>query len=87
MPFLQISDSVYRQVLSQTQAQYEALLQACEEQRSSLDAALRTDMDQIITSREHVSSKLRGETHTGVYYTHTHTRVHTHMYYTHAYPS
>ncbi|XP_067106046.1 protein Niban 2a [Osmerus mordax] len=54
-----ISDAVYRQVLSQTQARYEALLQACEEQRSSLDAALRTDMDQIITSREHVSSKLR----------------------------
>ncbi|KAF7644420.1 hypothetical protein LDENG_00222370 [Lucifuga dentata] len=54
-----ISDAVYRQVLSQTSNQYEALIQACEAQKLRLDAALRTDMDQIITSKEHVSSKIR----------------------------
>ncbi|XP_070706728.1 protein Niban 2a [Pempheris klunzingeri] len=54
-----ISDAVYRQVLSQTTGQYEALVEACEAQRVPLDARLRTDMDQIITSKEHVSSKIR----------------------------
>lgn len=58
---LQISDAVYKQVLSQTTAQYEALVEACEAHRAPLDARLRTDMDQIITSKEHVSSKIRGE--------------------------
>ncbi|XP_055009357.1 LOW QUALITY PROTEIN: protein Niban 2-like [Boleophthalmus pectinirostris] len=54
-----ISGAVYRQVLNQTTAQYESLSQDCEAQRGPLDAALRTDMDQIITSKEHVSSKIR----------------------------
>ncbi|KAE8284844.1 Niban-like protein 1 [Larimichthys crocea] len=54
-----ISDAVYRQVLAQTTGQYEALVEACEAQRVQLDARLRTDMDQIITSKEHVSSKIR----------------------------
>ncbi|XP_052381600.1 protein Niban 2 [Oncorhynchus keta] len=54
-----ISEAVYKQVLSQTQAQYEALVQACEFQTSRLDTVLRTDMDQIITSKEHVSGKIR----------------------------
>nr|XP_029506767.1 niban-like protein 1 [Oncorhynchus nerka] len=54
-----ISEAVYKQVLSQTQAQYEALVQACEVQTSRLDTVLRTDMDQIITSKEHVSGKIR----------------------------
>ncbi|KAG7240813.1 hypothetical protein INR49_023387 [Caranx melampygus] len=54
-----ISDAVYRQVLSQTTAHYDALLQVCKTQRASLDARLRTDMDQIITSKEHVSGKMR----------------------------
>uniref|UniRef100_A0AAZ3QEU8 Niban apoptosis regulator 2a n=1 Tax=Oncorhynchus tshawytscha TaxID=74940 RepID=A0AAZ3QEU8_ONCTS len=54
-----ISAAVYKQVLSQTQAQYEALVQACEVQTSRLDTVLRTDMDQIITSKEHVSGKIR----------------------------
>lgn len=58
---LQISDAVYRQVLSQTTGQYEALVEACEVQRLPLDARLRTDMDQLITSKEHVSSKIRGD--------------------------
>ncbi|XP_035463220.2 protein Niban 2a [Scophthalmus maximus] len=54
-----ISDAVYRQVLTQTTTQYGALVDACEAQRVPLDARLRTDMDQIITSKEHVSSKIR----------------------------
>ncbi|XP_044189465.1 protein Niban 2a [Thunnus albacares] len=54
-----ISDAVYKQVLSQTTGQYEALVEACEAQRGPLDARLRTDMDQIITSKEHVSGKIR----------------------------
>ncbi|KAK7143296.1 hypothetical protein R3I93_014452 [Phoxinus phoxinus] len=54
-----ISDAVYRQVLSQTRTQHEALVQVCEVERPRLDAALRTDMDQIITSKEHVSVKIR----------------------------
>ncbi|KAK2818899.1 hypothetical protein Q5P01_024460 [Channa striata] len=54
-----ISDAVYRQVLAQTTGQYDALVEACEAQRVQLDARLRTDMDQIITSKEHVSSKMR----------------------------
>ncbi|XP_070845490.1 protein Niban 2a [Chaetodon trifascialis] len=54
-----ISDAVYKQVLSQTTSQYEAQVEACEAQRVPLDTRLRTDMDQIITSKEHVSSKIR----------------------------
>uniref|UniRef100_A0A8C1P9E4 Niban apoptosis regulator 2a n=1 Tax=Cyprinus carpio TaxID=7962 RepID=A0A8C1P9E4_CYPCA len=54
-----ISDAVYRQVLSQTKTQHEALAQVCEMERPRLDSALRTDMDQIITSKEHVSGKIR----------------------------
>ncbi|KAI3361692.1 hypothetical protein L3Q82_002052 [Scortum barcoo] len=54
-----ISDAVYRQVLSHTTGQYEALVEACEAQRVPLDARLRTDMDQIITSKEHISGKIR----------------------------
>ncbi|TRY57680.1 hypothetical protein DNTS_025906 [Danionella cerebrum] len=54
-----ITDAVYRQVLSQIRTQYEALVQVCEVERPHLDAALRTDMDQIITSKEHVSGKIR----------------------------
>uniref|UniRef100_A0A671Q203 Niban-like protein 1 n=1 Tax=Sinocyclocheilus anshuiensis TaxID=1608454 RepID=A0A671Q203_9TELE len=54
-----ISDAVCRQVLSQTKTQHEALAQVCEVERPRLDSALRTDMDQIITSKEHVSGKIR----------------------------
>ncbi|XP_029300298.1 niban-like protein 1 isoform X2 [Cottoperca gobio] len=54
-----ISDALYKQVLSQTTSQYDALVEACEAQRAPLDARLRTDMDQIISSKEHVSSKMR----------------------------
>ncbi|XP_053709466.1 protein Niban 2a [Synchiropus splendidus] len=54
-----ISDAVYKQVLTQTSSQYEALVGACEAQKVQLDTRLRTDMDQIITSKEHVSNKMR----------------------------
>ncbi|XP_068166451.1 protein Niban 2b isoform X2 [Antennarius striatus] len=54
-----ISDAVYSLVQDQCQAQYEALLKKCEGARSSLEASIRTDMDQIITSKEHVTNKIR----------------------------
>uniref|UniRef100_A0A3Q3WAD5 PH domain-containing protein n=1 Tax=Mola mola TaxID=94237 RepID=A0A3Q3WAD5_MOLML len=54
-----ISDAVYSQVQGQCQAKYEALLQKCEAARSSVEASIRTDMDQIITSKEHLTNKIR----------------------------
>ncbi|XP_068190122.1 protein Niban 2-like isoform X2 [Antennarius striatus] len=54
-----ISDAVYRQVLSQTSGHYRALIEDCEIKKGPLDARLRTDMDQIISSKQHVSSKIR----------------------------
>ncbi|CAN9504763.1 unnamed protein product [Ophioblennius macclurei] len=54
-----ISDAVYKQVSTQTADQYGALVQACESRKAPLDARLRTDMDQIVTSKEHVSTKIR----------------------------
>ncbi|KAL7854109.1 hypothetical protein AOLI_G00209530 [Acnodon oligacanthus] len=58
-----ISDAVYRQVLAQTRVQYEGLVQTCEAKRPRLDASLRTDMDQIIASKEHVSGRIRALVH------------------------
>lgn len=58
--FGQISDAVYGLVQSQTQAQYEAVVQSCEAGRPPLETTIRTDMDQIISSKEHVTSKIRG---------------------------
>ncbi|KAF6715366.1 Niban-like protein 1 [Oryzias melastigma] len=54
-----ICAAAYKQVLAQTSSQYEALTEACEAQRAQLDARLRTDMDQIITSKEHITNKIR----------------------------
>lgn len=54
-----ISDAVYSLVQRQCQDQYEAVLQKCEAAHSSLEASIRTDMDQIITSKEHVTNKIR----------------------------
>lgn len=54
-----ISDAVYSLVQGQCQAQYEAVLKKCEASCSSLEASIRTDMDQIITSKEHVTNKIR----------------------------
>lgn len=56
----QISDAVYRLVQSQAKAQYEAIVQSCEAGSPPLEASIRTDMDQIITSKEHVTGKIRG---------------------------
>uniref|UniRef100_H3DPY0 Niban apoptosis regulator 2b n=1 Tax=Tetraodon nigroviridis TaxID=99883 RepID=H3DPY0_TETNG len=56
---LQISDAAYRLVQAQCLHQYEELLHRCEEVRSSLEASIRTNMDQIITSKEHLSSKIK----------------------------
>lgn len=55
-----ISDAVYGLVQSQAQAQYEAIVQSCEAGRPPLETTIRTDMDQIITSKEHVTNKIRG---------------------------
>ncbi|KAG7258387.1 hypothetical protein CRUP_038618 [Coryphaenoides rupestris] len=57
--WMMISDALYKQVLYQTRTQYEALVQTCEAQRPGWDASLRTDMDQIVTSKEHVQGKMR----------------------------
>ncbi|KAL2092629.1 hypothetical protein ACEWY4_012427 [Coilia grayii] len=54
-----ISDAVYRLVQSQAKAQYEAIVQSCEAGSPPLEASIRTDMDQIITSKEHVTSKIK----------------------------
>uniref|UniRef100_A0A7N8XNW3 Niban apoptosis regulator 2b n=1 Tax=Mastacembelus armatus TaxID=205130 RepID=A0A7N8XNW3_9TELE len=54
-----ISDAVYSLVQGQCQAHYEVLLQKCEATCSTLEASIRTDMDQIITSKEHITSKIR----------------------------
>ncbi|XP_051515876.1 protein Niban 2-like isoform X2 [Myxocyprinus asiaticus] len=54
-----ISDAVYGLVQSQTQAQYEAIVQSCEAGSPPLENTIRTDMDQIISSKEHVTSKIR----------------------------
>ncbi|KAK2827600.1 hypothetical protein Q7C36_018526 [Tachysurus vachellii] len=54
-----ISDAVYRQVLTQTRTQHRALVQDCEVECPRLDASLRTDMDQIISSKEHVTGRMR----------------------------
>ncbi|KAM4745356.1 LOW QUALITY PROTEIN: protein Niban 2b [Anableps anableps] len=51
-----ITDAVYSMVQSQCQNQYEAVVHKCEAARSSLEASHRTDMDQIITSKEHVTT-------------------------------
>lgn len=57
---VQISDMVYSLVQGQCKVQYESLLKKCEAARPSLEASIRTDMDQIITSKEHVTNKIRG---------------------------
>ncbi|XP_027543716.1 niban-like protein 1 isoform X3 [Neopelma chrysocephalum] len=57
--WIQISDAVYRMVYEQTQAQYDAARARCEQERPRLESTIRTDMDQIITSKEHLASKIR----------------------------
>ncbi|XP_035197607.1 protein Niban 2 isoform X2 [Oxyura jamaicensis] len=57
--WIQISDAVYRMVYEQTKAQYDAMVAKCEVERPQMESTIRTDMDQIITSKEHLSSKIR----------------------------
>ncbi|XP_030363285.1 protein Niban 2 isoform X1 [Strigops habroptila] len=57
--WIQISDAVYRMVYEQTNAQYDAVMAKCEQERSQMESTIRTDMDQIITSKEHLASKIR----------------------------
>ncbi|KAJ3604040.1 hypothetical protein NHX12_028781 [Muraenolepis orangiensis] len=54
-----ISDAVYSLVQRQCEAQFQAVEQSCETGRPLLEASIRTDMDQIITSKEHVTNKIR----------------------------
>ncbi|XP_064027123.1 protein Niban 2 isoform X2 [Pogoniulus pusillus] len=57
--WIQISDAVYRMVYEQTKAQYDAVTAKCEQERPQMESIIRTDMDQIITSKEHLASKIR----------------------------
>ncbi|NXW84702.1 NIBL1 protein, partial [Alopecoenas beccarii] len=57
--WIQISDAVYRMVYEQTKAQYDAVTAKCEQERPQMESTIRTDMDQIITSKEHLASKIR----------------------------
>lgn len=56
----QISDAVYRLVYEQAKAHFEAVLSKLQLARPAMEATIRTDMDQIITSKEHLASKIRG---------------------------
>ena len=60
MPCRQISDAVYRMVYEQAKARFEAVLSKLQLARPAMEAVIRTDMDQIITSKEHLASKIRG---------------------------
>ncbi|XP_044295704.1 protein Niban 2 [Varanus komodoensis] len=57
--WIQVSDAVYRMVHGQTKAHYDAALAKCELQSPAMRSAIRTDMDQVIQSREHLASKIR----------------------------
>ena len=59
-PCPQISDTVYRMVYEQAKARFEAVLSKLQLARPAMEAVIRTDMDQIITSKEHLASKIRG---------------------------
>lgn len=58
--WIQISDAVYRLVYEQAKARFEAVLSKLQLARPAMEAVIRTDMDQIITSKEHLASKIRG---------------------------
>ncbi|XP_077163207.1 protein Niban 2 [Paroedura picta] len=57
--WIQVSDAVYRMVYDQTKASYDAAVSACEHQRPGMQGTIRTDMDQIIQSKEHLASKIK----------------------------
>ncbi|XP_072287293.1 protein Niban 2-like [Pyxicephalus adspersus] len=57
--WLLISDTVYRMVYEQTRIFYEGLEKCCSDKRAEMESQIRTDMDQIIACKEHVSNKIR----------------------------
>ncbi|XP_075761927.1 protein Niban 2 [Pelodiscus sinensis] len=57
--WIQISDAVYRLISDQIKAHYDAMVTKCELERPRMESTIRTDMDQIITSKEHLASKIR----------------------------
>ncbi|OBS69280.1 hypothetical protein A6R68_02190 [Neotoma lepida] len=57
--WIQISDAVYRLVFEQAKAHFEEVLSKLQLARPAMEAVIRTDMDQIITSKEHLASKIR----------------------------
>lgn len=57
--WIQISDAVYRLVFEQAKVHFEAVLSKLQLARPAMEAVIRTDMDQIITSKEHLASKIR----------------------------
>ncbi|XP_053863249.1 protein Niban 2 [Malaclemys terrapin pileata] len=57
--WIQISDAVYRLAYDQIKAHYDAVVTKCELERPRMESTIRTDMDQIITAKEHLASKIR----------------------------
>ncbi|XP_063172424.1 protein Niban 2 [Candoia aspera] len=57
--WIQISDAVYRMVYDQARAYYDSLVTKCELQIPGMKSTIRTDMDQIIQSKEHLANKIR----------------------------
>ncbi|KAM3911918.1 protein Niban 2 [Leptodactylus fuscus] len=57
--WLLISDTVYRMVHEQARLFYEGLEKRCGDRRAEMESQIRTDMDQIIACKEHVSNKIR----------------------------
>ncbi|XP_013925966.1 PREDICTED: niban-like protein 1 [Thamnophis sirtalis] len=57
--WIQISDAVYRMVCDQATAHYDSLVAKCELQIPEMRSIIRTDMDQIIQSKEHLGNKIR----------------------------
>ncbi|KAM6183482.1 protein Niban 2 [Erethizon dorsatum] len=57
--WIQISDSAYRMVYERVKVLFEETLSKLQRARPAMEATIRTDMDQIITSKEHLASKIR----------------------------
>ncbi|XP_061459671.1 protein Niban 2 [Rhineura floridana] len=57
--WIQVSDAVYRMVCDQTKDHYDKAVAKCESESPGMRSAIRTDMDQIIQSKEHLASKIR----------------------------
>lgn len=57
--WLLVSDTVYRMVHEQARQFYEGLEKRCGDRKAQMESQIRTDMDQIIACKEHVSNKIR----------------------------